>query len=213
MSPVHHALTRSALLMISIWASGGFFFLSYFGFRWEHRHEDLVARLGSQVAHFLLARDSQGPLEIQLAGDKKTGFRQSQSNPLEGQLRISDPSGRPVRSGARIAFEHPSEPGLVSVVIPTHNRAHIIHHAIESALGQTFPRVQVIVADDGSSDNTSEVAHSYGSRVTYARQSNLGVSAARNFGMRQARGEFIAFLDAAATWDECQVSCIFTSRV
>jgi glycosyltransferase involved in cell wall biosynthesis len=100
----------------------------------------------------------------------------------------------------------------VSAVIPTYNRAKIIGRALESALGQTHSDIQVIVADDGSSDETRSVAESYGARVTYVRQANAGVSAARNFGMRHARGEFIAFLDSDDSWEpwkiEAQVAAL-----
>lgn len=120
-------------------------------------------------------------------------------------------SGR-IRSGSVIRFHVTPQAGLVSVVIPTHNRAGIIGRAIESALAQTYTDVQVIVADDGSSDNTRAVAEAYGSRVTYLHQLNAGVSAARNFGMRHARGEFIAFLDSDDSWSpwkiEAQISAL-----
>jgi glycosyltransferase involved in cell wall biosynthesis len=105
-----------------------------------------------------------------------------------------------VRSASLIRFEHAPQAGLVSVIIPTHNRAHIIGRAIRSALGQTYRELEVIVADDGSSDDTRSVVESLGSRVTYALQPNAGVSAARNFGLRFARGEFIAFLDSDDAW-------------
>jgi glycosyltransferase involved in cell wall biosynthesis len=105
-----------------------------------------------------------------------------------------------IRSAAPIEFGNEPEPGLVSVIIPTHNRARLIGQAIESALGQTYPNVEVVIADDGSSDDTRAVVESFGPRVKYVRQMNAGVSAARNFGMRHARGEFIAFLDSDDGW-------------
>ena len=88
----------------------------------------------------------------------------------------------------------------MSVVIPTYNRARIIARAVESALAQTYPSLEVVVADDGSSDETGEIVAQLGENVRYARQANAGVSAARNFGMRHARGEFIAFLDSDDSW-------------
>ena len=211
MSSLHHALTRSAFLMIGIWASGGFFFLGYFGFLWERQGANLIARLGSQVAHVLQAHNDQGYLPQILASDRNADSGRAQPSPIKISHAYARPSIRRVRSAARITFEHPAEPGLVSVVIPTHNRAHIIRHAIDSALGQTFPRLEVVVADDGSSDNTRQVAQSYRSRVTYARQSNRGVSAARNFGMRHARGEFIAFLDSDDAWREWKIEAQITA--
>jgi glycosyltransferase involved in cell wall biosynthesis len=105
-----------------------------------------------------------------------------------------------------------TEPGLVSVVMPTYNRAYIIARAIESILGQTYPFVEVIVADDGSTDDTKEVVARYDDRVRYVRQSNAGVSAARNLGLRHAGGEFVGFLDSDDTWlpwkVEAQVSIL-----
>ena len=94
------------------------------------------------------------------------------------------------------ALAAPGEPGLVSVVIPTYNRARTLRGAIESVLSQTYASVEVIVVDDGSSDDTRAVAMSYGPRVRYVWQQNGGVSAARNTGFSAARGEFIALLDS-----------------
>jgi GT2 family glycosyltransferase len=100
---------------------------------------------------------------------------------------------------AKIA-DGPGEPGLVSVIIPTYNRAYILGEAIESVLQQTYRSVEVVVVDDGSTDNTQRVIEGYGPLVHYFCQSNAGVSAARNFGLRQARGEFIALLDSDDCW-------------
>lgn len=91
-------------------------------------------------------------------------------------------------------------PGLVSVVIPSYNRAYILDRAIESALSQTYPHVEVIVVDDGSTDDTEAVAARYGSRIRYVRQANGGVSAARNRGFAESRGEFVALLDSDDGW-------------
>jgi GT2 family glycosyltransferase len=99
-----------------------------------------------------------------------------------------------------IQFDARPVPGLVTVVIPTYNRARIIARSVESALAQTYPSLEVIVADDGSSDDTAGVVGRLGSRVRCVRQANAGVSAARNFGMRHARGEYIAFLDSDDAW-------------
>jgi glycosyltransferase involved in cell wall biosynthesis len=96
--------------------------------------------------------------------------------------------------------DRPEIPGLVSVIIPTFNRAYIIGHAIESVLGQSYPRVEVIVADDGSTDGTREIIEHCDTRVRYVRQENSGPSAARNLGLRLARSEFVAFLDSDDEW-------------
>lgn len=85
---------------------------------------------------------------------------------------------------------------LVSVIIPTYNRAHFLGQAIQSALDQTYPQVEVIVIDDGSTDDTAAVVAGFGDRVRYVHQENSGVSAARNHGLRLARGATIAFLDS-----------------
>ena len=89
----------------------------------------------------------------------------------------------------------------VSVIIPTYNYGRFVAGAIESALGQTCPSVEVIVVDDGSTDDTAEVVGKFGERVRYLRQENSGVGAARNRGVAEAVGEFIAFLDADDTWE------------
>lgn len=89
---------------------------------------------------------------------------------------------------------------LVSVVIPCYNAARFLPGAIESALAQTHRDREIIVVDDGSSDETPAVARAYGDRVAYHRQDNRGAAAARNRGMELARGEFIAFLDADDVW-------------
>jgi GT2 family glycosyltransferase len=90
----------------------------------------------------------------------------------------------------------PGVPGLVSVIIPTYNRAGIVGAAIESVLEQSHADVEVIVVDDGSTDETRGIVESYGPRVRYLAQANAGVSAARNVGLMNARGEFIALLDS-----------------
>jgi glycosyltransferase involved in cell wall biosynthesis len=85
---------------------------------------------------------------------------------------------------------------VVSIIIPTYNRAHLVAEAIESALDQTNSDFELIVVDDGSTDNTEEIVRSFrDDRLKYVKQSNQGVSAARNTGIATAKGEFIAFLD------------------
>lgn len=83
---------------------------------------------------------------------------------------------------------------LVSVVIPTYNRANLLAEAIETVLQQTHRHFEIIVVDDESTDNTAEVANRY--PVQYIFQKNQGVSAARNTGIRASKGEFIALLDS-----------------
>lgn len=96
--------------------------------------------------------------------------------------------------------EGPGQPGLVSVVIPTYNRAYIIGQAIASVLRQSYRPVEVVVVDDGSTDATATVVSHYGPEVRYFHQENAGVSAARNRGLREALGEFVALLDSDDEW-------------
>jgi len=91
----------------------------------------------------------------------------------------------------------------VSVVIPTYNRAEKVQRAIDSVFAQTFSDLEVIVVDDGSSDNTGRVlAGAYGDRIRYHYQPNQGASVARNKGAAEARGEWIAFLDSDDLWEQ-----------
>jgi glycosyltransferase involved in cell wall biosynthesis len=91
----------------------------------------------------------------------------------------------------------------VSVVIPTYNRADKVGKTIESALTQTFTDFEVIVVDDGSSDDTGRILReAFGDRIRYFAQANQGASVARNKGIEQARGEWIAFLDSDDLWEK-----------
>jgi len=88
----------------------------------------------------------------------------------------------------------------ISVVIPAYNAAPYIGAAIDSVVCQTYKDFEIIVVDDGSVDNTAAVLQTYDSKIRYVRQENQGVSSARNHGIRVARGELIAFLDADDVW-------------
>jgi glycosyltransferase involved in cell wall biosynthesis len=88
----------------------------------------------------------------------------------------------------------------ISVVIPTYNNARFVASAVESALSQSLPPAEVIVIDDGSTDATADVLAPYGESIRYIRQSNSGPAAARNRGIKAARGELIALLDADDIW-------------
>ncbi len=85
---------------------------------------------------------------------------------------------------------------LVSIVIPCYNHARFLGEAIESALAQTHSPVEVIVADDGSTDGSAAVARGFGGKVSLIEQENRGVSMARNAGLERARGEYVVFLDS-----------------
>jgi len=89
---------------------------------------------------------------------------------------------------------------LVSAIIPNYNYERFIADAIESALKQTYPYVEVIVVDDGSTDMSQTVTKNYEQRIRSIRQENKGVAAARNRGVEESRGELLAFLDADDLW-------------
>ncbi len=88
----------------------------------------------------------------------------------------------------------------VSVIIPTYNRAWIIEEAIDSVLAQDYTEFELIVVDDGSTDQTSDVLNAYRNDIKVLCQKNKGVSAARNRGIAEASGKFIAFLDSDDLW-------------
>jgi glycosyltransferase involved in cell wall biosynthesis len=91
----------------------------------------------------------------------------------------------------------------VSVVIPTYNRAGTVPRAIESVLAQSVSDFEVIVVDDGSSDDTGKVlGEMFGDRIRYYAQANQGASVARNRGVEEAKGEWIAFLDSDDLWEK-----------
>jgi len=97
-----------------------------------------------------------------------------------------------------------SSPTLISVVIPTYNRSDYLPQAVESALGQVGVEVEVIVVDDGSTDDTAVIvkqrADKWGERFRYVWQENAERSVARNHGLKHTRGEFVAFLDSDDIW-------------
>jgi glycosyltransferase involved in cell wall biosynthesis len=89
---------------------------------------------------------------------------------------------------------------LVSVIIPTYNYARFVHRAIDSVLAQTYPDLECVVVDDGSTDETPQVLARYGSRIRVIRKEKQGPGIARNTGIRAARGEYVAFLDSDDYW-------------
>ncbi len=96
------------------------------------------------------------------------------------------------------------EPGLVSVIIPTYNRAHFLVEAMDSVWNQTYRPIELIVVDDGSTDNTQEVLHDWARksaaddqfRLRSFHQENKGAPTARNLGLIESHGEYIQFLDS-----------------
>ena len=92
-----------------------------------------------------------------------------------------------------------SDAPIVSVVIPSWNRAGLLGDAIESALAQDYPRLQIVVVDDGSIDRTREIVDRYRG-VEYFHQDHQGSAVARNTGLSHARGQYVAFLDSDDLW-------------
>lgn len=83
----------------------------------------------------------------------------------------------------------------VSVIIPAYNGDRYIEEAIAGVLAQTYTDYEIIVVDDGSTDNTPQIVQQYGSKIRYFSQANQGVASSRNLGLAKAEGEYIAFLD------------------
>jgi glycosyltransferase involved in cell wall biosynthesis len=90
------------------------------------------------------------------------------------------------------------ESKIVSVVIPTYNRANVIQRAVDSVLVQTYKNIEIIIIDDGSTDNTKDLVKDL--NVKYIKTDNMGVSAARNLGVKLSSGDWIAFLDSDDEW-------------
>lgn len=88
---------------------------------------------------------------------------------------------------------------MVSVVIPTYNRANVVSRAIRSVLSQTYSKLEILVVDDGSTDDTQAILSGFPEIISIAQQ-NRGVSAARNAGIAASKGELIAFLDSDDEW-------------
>jgi glycosyltransferase involved in cell wall biosynthesis len=96
-------------------------------------------------------------------------------------------------------------PARIDVVLPAYNGSQVIRKALESALAQDVP-LNIIVVDDGSSDNSAEIAKSYGPRVTVISQANRGVSGARNTGLAAAQAPYVALLDQDDVWQPGKLS-------
>ena len=94
------------------------------------------------------------------------------------------------------------ETGLVSVIIPTYNRAQLVCECVESVLAQEYEPKEIIVIDDGSTDDTAQALAQFSDRINCIRQENQGAAAARQRGLDSARGEFLSFLDSDDLWDE-----------
>src|SRR5437660_1682693 len=91
-------------------------------------------------------------------------------------------------------------PQRCSVIIPAYNVERYVAEALDSAIGQTYPNVEVVVVDDGSTDGTRRVLESYTDRAVILNQPNRGAAAARNTALAASTGGFLAFLDADDRW-------------
>jgi glycosyltransferase involved in cell wall biosynthesis len=91
--------------------------------------------------------------------------------------------------------------GAVSVIIPVYNSARTIRRAVDSVLSQTHPPNEIVLVDDGSTDNLAAAVTSYGKQVRLLRKMNGGAASARNFGIENSRGEYVAFLDSDDYWE------------
>ncbi len=102
----------------------------------------------------------------------------------------------------------------VSIIIPTYNRHKFLQEAIDSVLAQSYRDYELIVVDDGSTDETAEVAHKYNGKLSYIYQQNRGVSAARNKGIAASTGDYICFLDSDDLWqpDKLKVQLEFMDK-
>jgi len=97
---------------------------------------------------------------------------------------------------------------LISIIMPTYNSAQTIGASIVSATTQSYENIELIIIDDGSTDQTSEICNNYAkadARIRYIVQDNSGVSAARNTGIKMANGKFIAFLDSDDLWTQDKI--------
>jgi Glycosyl transferase family 2 len=178
---------------------------------WAARHNGdrvrIALTVGGQTLRVLRPSVERPDVLQQFAGDRiplRCGFETTldlerfgrcclQVDAIEGKRR--SPIGAVLVVPEWRRSGHPAERNVVSVIIACCNQAHFLAEAIESALGQTHRPVEVVVVDDGSTDNTQEVAQRY-PEVRYIRQNNQGLSAARNTGIRRSNGEFLIFLDA-----------------
>lgn len=110
------------------------------------------------------------------------------------------------------AAAHLGPPTLVSVVMPTRDRADVLPAAVASVLGQSWPHLELLIVDDGSTDATRQVVDAIDDeRVTYLYQPPSGVSRARNLGLEHARGTYVAYLDSDNTWDPVALETMVSS--
>src|SRR6185437_13246854 len=161
----------------------------------EHTFRNLYA---VHLLHYHVTRRT-GSLNHECAANTRRP-RESRESSSERQRRSHQHALESMESQPTVRRSSAANVGLVSVIIPTFNRAPIVGDAIESVLRQRYSHVEIIVVDDGSTDDTRAFVTQFGATVRYVYQENAGVSAARNAGLRLATGELIAFLDSDDSW-------------
>lgn len=95
---------------------------------------------------------------------------------------------------------------LVSIIIPNYNNAEFLKSSVSSALSQDYRSIEVIVIDDGSSDGSVQILESFGTRIRLLQQSNSGAATARNSGIKNAKGDYLAFLDSDDEWKPSKIT-------
>jgi len=98
-----------------------------------------------------------------------------------------------------------NEEPLVSVIIPTYNSAKFISGSVSSVTNQTYSNIEILIIDDGSTDNTEAVVQALSGPIRYIKQINSGPSSARNRGIAQSKGKYIAFLDVDDEWEPSKI--------
>jgi glycosyltransferase involved in cell wall biosynthesis len=95
---------------------------------------------------------------------------------------------------------------LVSAIVPVYNGEKYLSDTLESILGQTYSNLECLVVDDGSTDGTSDICKGFGAQIRLIKKPNGGVSSARNLGIREAGGKYVAFLDADDKWEPFKIA-------
>ena len=175
-------------------------------------------RLCYELMEWMYQLSDRAAVPADAAECRKAACRLALASPYAPQFRSllaagDQDQGRPRAHPARPAHA-PGRPGqapAVSVIVPVYNVRDYVGRALESAVCQTLPGIEIIVVDDGSTDGSATLCGEYAGRrpdlIRVIRQKNSGVAAARNRGLQEARGEYVAFLDADdyLADDFCQV--------
>lgn len=186
---------------------------------WQQLHRHFASRPSPEEAIYHTYLLNRGDVRLHRDNLRYTDWRGEHAHPRTLQ---SQDLPLLLRSRKHFARKFPDDPELlqsldeqaqlaareraydmhpkVSVVIPSYNYAAYLPRAIESALAQTYTDLEVIVVDDGSTDDTPTVVQPYLDRIRYIRQANKGLPGARNTGIRASQSEFIALLDADDAW-------------